>query len=573
MPKYIGSLNYDIIDSNEDPLSLMMMGYTPYQEGYTNVVDAEGTSGTFATPQAYDINYHPTYPDPVRAYNPTPVTTSTQVPIKNEYTGQDVNYDIPMGFNPNQYAVNNPGVTADKAYADYISNPDNKGFGGAQPSNQFIADQFGNAPNLPQEGGFGYIPYFGGDITPDIVEALKSYPQYYGAFDPSKWDVGNYNFTTGGTSVDPSQGWNDVSAMRNKDTGEWLSFANAYKMHPHEAQQIYDLYQQTKGSKNWFEKDFLQPVIKGIESAIPTIAASALGNYILPGIGGAIGGAIGGVAGQSIAGNPVSMSNWQDQVVPAVAGGVAGYYGGGWGDKLASGGADLTGTYLGSTAAPLAEDLTGTYLGSTAAPIAEDLTGTFLGSTAEYIPEAVAPSVNLGKEAAMFLSAAPRENPVYDLEKDFLGQAGLADITNSANRSSNAIGTDFMNTAMEMEQGKAFDMYSADMERAQMEQLAAMEQQRQQMLSAREQEYMAQQRAYEEYLNSVIPRMQQAYTYTSPFNYSVPDTSNLMSGERILTEEDTPNVYYGPETTYRQQQSELARRGIRRGSKNTRAFV
>lgn len=536
MPKYIGSLNYDIIDSNEDPFVLGMYGYSPY-EGYGNLV----------TPSVDPVNYHPYYPDPVKAYNPTPVTTSTTVPIKNEYTGQDVNYEIPMGFNPTQYAENND-VTADKAYADYISNPDNKGWGGAQPSNQFIPEQFGNIPNLPQEGGFGYIPFFGGEVTPEIIEALKSYPQYYGAFDPSKWDVGNYNFTTGGSSVDPGQGWNDVSAMRNKDTGEWLSFANAYKMHPHEAQQIYDLYQQTKGSKNWFEQDFLQPVLRKVFSALPTIALSAVGNAISPGIGGAIGGAIGGVAGQSVAGNPVSWSNWRDQVIPAVAGGVAGYYGGDWAEGLGAESVPLT----------AAED------------VALDASGS-LWDAAKGLLSAEVPQG--AKDAAMFLGMAPQKNPVYDLEKDFLGQASRADITNLANRSSNEIGTDFMNTATETEQGKAFDMYTADMERAQMEQLAMMEEQRQQMLGAREQEYMAKQRAYEEYLNSVIPRMQQAYTYTSPFDYKVPDTASFAPGETVLTEEDTPNVYYAPEVSYRQQQSELARRGIRRGSKNTRAFV
>lgn len=564
MPKYLDPVNYFVFESDDDPLSLAMMGITPYQEGYTNVIDSEtGGVSTFATPQAYDINYHPVYADPVKAYNPTPTTTSTKVPIKNEYTGEDVEYEIPMGFNPTQYAVNNPNTTKETAYQHYLTNPNNKGWGGAPVENAYLSEAYGPA-NVPSEGGFGYIPAFAGDITPDIVEALKSYPQYYDAFDPSKWDVGTYNFLTGNTaSVDPAQGVYDQAAMRNRKTGEWLSFVNAYKMYPHEAQQIWDMYQATKAPHRWFESDFVQPVLKNVFSSIPTIIGSAAGNYILPGLGGAIGGAIGGVAGNSVAGNPVSWSNWKEQIVPAVVGGIAGYYGGDWGSKLADSYAgDLAGTYLGSTATPLAEDLTGTYLGSTAAPIAEDLTGTYLGSTAPYIPEVASAGVDLGSEAAMFLGSAPQKNPMYDMEKDWLRQKGLIEGVNIANRSSNQIGTDFMNTATGLEQDKAFNMYAA-----------AMEQQRQEMLSMREQEYMNQQRAYEEYINQIIPRMQQAYTYTSPFDYKVPDTSNLMSGETLLTEEDTPNVYYGPETTYRQRQSELARRGIRRGDRSTRAFI
>lgn len=536
MPKYLDPVNYNIFESDEDPLTLGMMGYTPY--GYT----------IEATPPNVDpVNYQTYIPDPVRAYQPTPTTTSTKVPIKNEYTGEDVNYEIPMGFNPTQYAVNNPNTTKETAFQDYLTNPNNKGWGG--PTENTFMSQMAGPANVPSEGGFGYIPTFAGDITPDIVEALKSYPQYYDAFDPSQWDVGTYNFMTGNTaSADPSQGAFDTAAMRNRKTGEWLSFANAYKMYPHEAQQIWDMYQATKAPDRWFESDFLQPVLKKIFSAIPTIIGSAAGNYILPGIGGAVGGAIGGVAGQSVAGNPVSWSNWRDQVIPAVAGGVAGYYGGDWAEGLGAESVPLT----------AAED------------VALDASGS-LWDAAKGLLSAEVPQG--AKDAAMFLGMAPQKNPVYDLEKDFLGQASRADITNLANRSSNEIGTDFMNTATETEQGKAFDMYTADMERAQMEQLAMMEEQRQQMLGAREQEYMAKQRAYEEYLNSVIPRMQQAYTYTSPFDYKVPDTASFAPGETVLTEEDTPNVYYAPEVSYRQQQSELARRGIRRGSKNTSAFI
>jgi hypothetical protein len=551
MPKYLDPVNYFVYESDEDPLTMAEMGYAPY----SNTIEAIITS-------VDPVNYQTYIPDPVRAYQPTPTTTSTKVPIKNEYTGEDVIYEIPMGFNPTQYAVNNPNATKETAFQDYLTNPNNKGWGG--PTENTFMDRAAGPANVPSEGGFGYIPAFAGDITPDIVEALKSYPQYYDAFDPSKWDVGTYNFITGNTaSADPGQGAFDTAAMRNRKTGEWLSFVNAYKMYPHEAQQIWDMYQRTKGRDNWFESDFLQPVLGKVFSSIPTIIGSAAGNYILPGLGGAIGGAIGGVAGNSVAGNPVSWSNWKEQIPAAVAGGVAGYYGGDWGSKLADSYAgDLAGTYLGSTATPLAEDLTGTYLGSTAAPIAEDLTGTYLGSTAPYIPEVASAGVDLGSEAAMFLGSAPQKNPMYDMEKDWLRQKGLIEGVNIANRSSNQIGTDFMNTATGLEQDKAFNMYAA-----------AMEQQRQEMLSMREQEYMNQQRAYEEYINQIIPRMQQAYTYTSPFDYKVPDTSNLMSGETLLTEEDTPNVYYGPETTYRQRQSELARRGIRRGDRSTRAFI
>lgn len=470
-------------------------------------------------------------------------------------------YTTPPNWDAEQYLINNPDVQ--KAGVDPLQHwfefgqKEGRNYAGRvyNPTGDeaLINNLMGGIPEgVALPGQYGYIPGLG-QVTPEMVTALQTYPQYQQNFNPNEWDLSQHDFLGNapkgyaGVNMDSSNPF-AVPAFLNKQTGEWISVTNMYRLYPHQAADINSMYSSKLGDSGTWLKYIMKPIMQ----AFPALAAGAAFGPV--GAGASLGtfGAIGGAsAAAGAAAGAASNTAWNggelissQNIGPAISGAVAGYGAGMYGAGNASSYGGLNGT--------TAESIQGVNPLGGMAGIPETSTS-YLGAATSQIPATLS---GVGAQPSNMAERAE-------------------ELSNSYAKTYGEMVSSYQNkTGIEQQTGQIGSTFEAQEARKQA--LAQQEIQFAEMLAAASEERSAYRAQLEEYIASLKEQFnvskqnmaenaKNAYQAPSGSVYALSSLINPTQEATGAVEEEENNTFYRPESTQRAQVSELAKRGIKRG--------